>query len=560
MNYRTAARMALGLAFAAMCRGAPADESASDGLPTDALAVVEEAVARIREGYEDIRLRFEEKDRLLREAVSARQAAELKVRSLESLLEEGESVRRGLQERINRTEFELNAAKEQSESAQSMLDSKDEQLSHLRRDFDRLRREQTSLQADLDRAKARADSAERERNRLRDALTGVEMRIRGVSMMPSVSPADPVAPEPSESMDSGMIIPLPSVAGPIESEMENSDPPLQKPAPSLQAPVPARPVKRMVLEMPGKPAPEPLTSELAASMPPLPDIVAGEPALAPEPSPIAPPAPPAKVKTSPRATPSSDRAAIFASAPDIPDPILTNSTPASYTMPSSDTPAPEAASKTSPAHIVQPQPGTEDAPRTSALAIDRDLADASAALDEGEFERACEVYERILDSSPDDPIASVGLTETLMLMGDADGALRRAKSILRGDPDNVHRLFLAGRAAAQAGHPDDALLHLERASRSAPDRTDIRHELASVLFELRRFQEASDAFLDIARLDPGDGEAWFNACAALLMTNDPPLSKASSYYERAVNLGEASDERIERRLRTDPADPTSTKP
>jgi tetratricopeptide (TPR) repeat protein len=145
-------------------------------------------------------------------------------------------------------------------------------------------------------------------------------------------------------------------------------------------------------------------------------------------------------------------------------------------------------------------------------------------------------------------VASVGLTEVLMQTGETREAFERARALLAADPASVRRLFLAGRAAARDGRSDEALDLLERAMAAAPGNPDVKRELAAVLFDLHRHREAADMFVAVTRMDPNDGESWFNACAALLMSDPPPRRQALEYYEKALSLGEPRDERIEQRL------------
>ncbi len=488
MNLRLFAIATTCMVVGAAVRAQTNAPAGGDALPNP-LGDVEDAIGRIRSSYEEIRLRFVEKDRLLRQAISAQQAAEAQCRVVETRLGEAEADRKDLRDRNRRIESELSKAQETIAGLLRTVTNLEDQVASAQRDARKASQEKNDILATADKARERMADAEKDRDRARDALLALEARLK--SLITGSAPP----PEPART-------------------------PVKEPEPAITVEAPPVPPK----PEPVKPSPAPPTP---------PDVPTEKPALQLAPKPV--PELPAAMVGRPSDEPAENRKST--TAPPIPEPILTNAPPAEMVAP---------------APPLVPATRTEAAPaadRERPEAIDRILADASAAFDGGDWDRARSLYEKVLADSPSDPVASVGLTEVLMQTGETGRALDKARQLLDADPASPRRLFLAGRAAARDGRSEEALGLLERAMKGSPDNPDVKRELAAVLFDLRKYRESADMFVATTRLDAADGESWFNACAALLMTDPSPLKEASRYYEKALSLGEPRDERIEKRFR-----------
>ncbi len=524
----------MAIVAASATAGVVAAQSAGDasaGSAPDPLASVDEAVGRIRSSYEEIRLRFADKERQLRQAIVAQQAAEARCGATETMLKESEADRKGLRERAQRLEDELSRARDSIAGLSKTIAGIEEQVAAAQRETRHVAQERDSFHAAAESARDRMVDAERERDRARASLAGLEARLKDLVAGAVVSSPGPVlqsahppspAPEPS-------VRPAPVIA--------------QKPALEIAPPPAAEPPASMVTPAPGESEAAPVRTAAPAvpqailtGTPPM--GTSGPPATASAP-PAVTAAPPAIVVAPPASTTAAPVAVIAPPPATQAAPQVAPSPPPPVTLiaPSAGVAVTNAAA--SPAAMTE---GTE-----------RILADASSAFDSGDWARARTLYQRVLTDDPSDPVASVGLTEVLMETGETREALRRAKVLLAADPDSAHRLFLAGRAATRNGENDEALSLLERAMAAAPGNPDVKRELAAVLFDLHRFREAAETFVSATRLDPKDGESWFNACAALLMTEPAPMKQALEYYEKALSLGEPRDERIEKRFRPEPS-------
>jgi Flp pilus assembly protein TadD len=92
-----------------------------------------------------------------------------------------------------------------------------------------------------------------------------------------------------------------------------------------------------------------------------------------------------------------------------------------------------------------------------------------ALFETGEHEAARDAYRAALRLSPDYLGARVGLSHTLRMLGDAEGALREAKEALRRFPKDGDALHAAGLAHAARGNKHLAKEHLERYLQTGPE-------------------------------------------------------------------------------------------
>jgi tetratricopeptide (TPR) repeat protein len=513
---------------------------ASAGSAPDPLASVDDAVGRIRSSYDEIRLRFADKERQLRQAIVAQQAAEARCGAAEAMLKESEADRKSLRERAQRLEDELSRARDSIAGLSTTIAGLEEQVAAAQRETRHVAQERDSLHAAAGSARDRMVDAERERDRARASLAGLEARLKDLVAGAIAPPPGAVlqAVRPPLPPPESFVHPMPAVAQ--KPALEVAPPPAVEPPASMVTPAP-----RESENPPAKTAAPAIPQAILTGMPAVATSAPPSDTSAPA---IAAPAPPTVVVAPPTAT-TAVPAAVVAPAPAV--------TVAS--------PAPAAALPAAAPQIAVIAPATRPAATNAAAAsaamtsaatvegTERILAEASSAFDSGDWARARTLYQRVLTDDPSDPVASVGLTEVLLETGETREALRRAKVLLAADPDSAHRLFLAGRAATRNGENDEALSLLERAMAVAPGNPDVKREMGAVLFDLRRFREAAETFVAATRLDSKDGESWFNACAALLMSDPAPIKLALEYYEKALSLGEPRDERIEKRFRPEPS-------
>jgi tetratricopeptide (TPR) repeat protein len=110
-------------------------------------------------------------------------------------------------------------------------------------------------------------------------------------------------------------------------------------------------------------------------------------------------------------------------------------------------------------------------------------------------------------------------------------ALTVANGILDEDPDNAIALLIAGRVAIKMQKHGLAFNLLKRAAEFAPNRWDIRTNLAAACIGMQRLDDAKRLLQDVRRLRPGDEKSLALLCLLAVYDCNPRL---------AIDLGEKS--------------------
>ena len=136
------------------------------------------------------------------------------------------------------------------------------------------------------------------------------------------------------------------------------------------------------------------------------------------------------------------------------------------------------------------------------------LAEARAALEEGQHEEAGGLFSALLQEEPESPEAWGGLVRVLLALGRED----QAREALDQVPASIagHAEITGARSAltlAEEGRAAAALLGQHESRLAAnPDDHQARHDLAIALNGLGRREEAAGALLEILRRDRGWNE------------------------------------------------------
>lgn len=133
---------------------------------------------------------------------------------------------------------------------------------------------------------------------------------------------------------------------------------------------------------------------------------------------------------------------------------------------------------------------------------------------------------------PDDVEALLDEAEDALDDGDPEGALEVCERILRVVPDHPGALFVAADAERSRGDADRALERYRRVTVTVPEHSPAWSGLASILFDLLRFEESRTALLRALRADPDNAEAHF--VRALLRERRGDLGGADRAYLRAA--------------------------
>jgi|CXWL01.1.fsa_nt_gi Flp pilus assembly protein TadD len=141
---------------------------------------------------------------------------------------------------------------------------------------------------------------------------------------------------------------------------------------------------------------------------------------------------------------------------------------------------------------------------------------------------------------------AVGAGQATAWLREAEALLSRepsravilASQAVAFEPESLQAHAILGRAAAQAGQPELAVVHLERALNLGGEDLRLRLYLASALWEMTRYEEAEASFrraCQFAGNGPRGLVAWHQLGRLLLWLGR--ATEAISVLERAANLG-----------------------
>ena len=141
------------------------------------------------------------------------------------------------------------------------------------------------------------------------------------------------------------------------------------------------------------------------------------------------------------------------------------------------------------------------------------LAEAQAALDEGQAQEAGELFSAVIGTEPDNPAAWGGLVRALLALDQPE----QAQAALEQVPAKIaqHAEIAGARSAlalAEEGrHATAGLTSLQRRVEADPADHEARYELATALNATGEREQAAAALLEIVRRD----RAWNDGAARL---------------------------------------------
>ena len=133
------------------------------------------------------------------------------------------------------------------------------------------------------------------------------------------------------------------------------------------------------------------------------------------------------------------------------------------------------------------------------------LAEARAALEEGQAEQAAQIFSALLQQEQENPDAWAGLIRALLALGDEDQANQALAAVPAKITDHPEisgarsAVTLASEGRKAAGQ----LSSLEARLAADPGDHEARYELATALNAMDRREAAADALLDIMRRQKG---------------------------------------------------------
>lgn len=161
-------------------------------------------------------------------------------------------------------------------------------------------------------------------------------------------------------------------------------------------------------------------------------------------------------------------------------------------------------------------------------------ADARAALESRQFERALALCHQILSHAPEHPAALQMAGLVAQQQGRLDEAISWLDRAVAADSRNGILRFTRAGMLRKAGRLQEALADYRRAVEYAPDFQPAWTNLTAVLQDLEQYEEALPAAERAAALDANCPIAQYNLAHAYAELGDP--QRAIEHYERAVAL------------------------
>jgi len=199
--------------------------------------------------------------------------------------------------------------------------------------------------------------------------------------------------------------------------------------------------------------------------------------------------------------------------------------PAAAQAPAAPAPAPAAARDT-----IKVTPGGRAPPAVNPL-----LAEAYAALTEGNFESSQRLYHQLQRSEPGNVDALLGLAAIALRQGDSNQAVKHYLAALERDPRNTYAQ--AGMIAIVGGaDPLAAETRVKQLIARDPS-AYLYFTLGNVYVDQNRWPDAQQAYFQAHHLQPDNADYAYNLAVALEHIGQPKT--ALDYYRRAVQAAAA---------------------
>jgi tetratricopeptide (TPR) repeat protein len=128
---------------------------------------------------------------------------------------------------------------------------------------------------------------------------------------------------------------------------------------------------------------------------------------------------------------------------------------------------------------------------------------------EGRFADAVPVYRELVKALPGNPGLLLNLALAERMAGQQRQAIVDFEAVLKLQPRNLPALLSVAAAHMELNQPRAAIDPLQKVVAMEPGNRDSRGMLAGALFSLERFDQAAEQYRALAKLSPGDPQAWF---------------------------------------------------
>lgn len=151
----------------------------------------------------------------------------------------------------------------------------------------------------------------------------------------------------------------------------------------------------------------------------------------------------------------------------------------------------------------------------------------------GNYEKAVEYYDRILDNTHSDVDILYDKGDMLYMMEKYEEAIKAFDKALDLDPGNVEMLDYKANVFLRLGKYDEAIEIFDKLIEISPENVNALFSKAKALFDMDKNQQAIDWFDKCTEVDPKYAEAWYyKACA---------FAKLQTYKEAISCINKAID-------------------
>ena len=170
----------------------------------------------------------------------------------------------------------------------------------------------------------------------------------------------------------------------------------------------------------------------------------------------------------------------------------------------------------------------------------------------GNFAKAEELYQKFLESQPENVIALANLGVAQFRQGKLTAAQLALEKAVKVDPDDAFSLTTLGAVMIEQNRIQDAVGYLERANSSSPDDPITLNYLGVASSQLGEFGKAEQSLRRAITVKPEYPEAHFNLAVIYATAKPPSIALAKRHYEKALELGSNPDKRLANMLQTEP--------
>lgn len=195
--------------------------------------------------------------------------------------------------------------------------------------------------------------------------------------------------------------------------------------------------------------------------------------------------------------------------------------------------------------VVQP----ETKPSVETATVESIGAEGIAAFEKGNFDGAREAYLRVLKIEPNNLPALVNLGAAEYRLGNYEESERLLRRSLQLKPDNATAWLNLGILYVERNEPMRALAAMAQAVVYAPKDPVARNYLGVAAGRNRWFDAAEAELRRAIELRPDYADAHFNLAVFCLERVPPAKELARRHYQKAIELGAARDELIEKTLK-----------